>query len=442
MAHAKKTPVSRRRILKSAAATALAVGTGPAFIIPGRAQQRTLKILKWKHFVPGFDRWFNETYIKEWGEKNGTNVTVESVGLGDLSSRATAEAQAKQGHDLVLLLTPSPAYEDSVIDHREIFEESAHRYGNVLDAAYKSCYNPKTRKYRSFCAGILPALLTYRKDLWDAVGTAPDTWDDVRRGGRQIKLLHDQPVGISLAPEHNSDHSLRAIMYSFGSSVQDDAGNPNLKSKNTLEAIKYVKTLFEEAMPEDVLNWNAVSNNRFMLSAEGCLTLDTISIVRAAESKEMPAGKNLRLAKLPKGPTGSLGPAFGIDNYMIWKFSDNVEGAKQFLVDYIGSSRMAFVASGFQHMPSFPDAVPNFERLVTSETGAAVPGQYSLLTNASDWITNVGYPGFANAAIGEVLNTHLIPTMFAQAATGKLTPDDALTQADQEARSIFQKWQA
>ncbi len=46
MVHAKKTPVSRRRILKSAAATALAVGTGPAIIIPGRAQQRTLKILK------------------------------------------------------------------------------------------------------------------------------------------------------------------------------------------------------------------------------------------------------------------------------------------------------------------------------------------------------------------------------------------------------------
>ena len=111
-------------------------------------------------------------------------------------------------------------------------------------------------------------------------------------------------------------------------------------------------------------------------------------------------------------------------------------------MDYIGSSRMAFVPSGFQHMPSFPDAVPDLEQLVTSETSTAAPEQYSLLANASDWVTNVGYPGFANAAIGEVLNTHLIPTMFAQAATGKLTPDDALTQADQEARSIFQRRQA
>lgn len=434
--------VSRRRFLKATAATALAAGAGPAIVIPGRAQQKTLKILKWKHFVPAYDSWFIDTYIKEWGAKNGTKVIVESVGIGDLSSRATAEAKAKQGHDLVLLLTPAPVYEDSVIDHREIFEETVHRYGNVLDSTYKSCYNPKTTKYFGFCTNLLPALLTYRKDLWDAVGVAPDTWGDIRRGGGRIKLLNDQPVGISLAPEHNSEHSLRAIMYSFGSSVQDEAGNPNLKSKQTLEAIKYVKALFEEAMPEEVLSWNAVSNNRFMLSAEGCLTLDTISIVRAAESKEMPVGNNLRLAKLPQGPMGRLGPAFGIDGYIIWKFADNVAGAKQFLVDIIGSSRMAFEASGFQHMPSFPGAVPDLGKLVTGDSNTATPDQYSLLTDVHQWVTNVGYPGFANAAIGDVVNTHLIPTMFAHAATGKLTPDAALTQADQEVRRIFQKWKA
>jgi len=437
----KHDAVSRRRFLKGTAAAALAVGVGPAIVIPGRAQQKTLKILKWKHFVPEYDRWFSDTYIKQWGEKNDTNVIVDSIGLGDLSSRATAEGQARQGHDLVLLLTPAPAYEDSVIDHREIFEESVRRYGNTLDPAYKSCYNPRTGKYFSFCTSLLPALLTYRKDLWNAVDVAPDTWDDVRRGGRRIKLLHDKPVGISLAPEHNSEHSLRAVMYSFGSSVQDEAGNPSLKSKQTLEAIKYVKALFDEAMPEDVLNWNAVSNNRFMLSAEGCLTLDTISIVRAAESKEMPVGSNLRLAKLPAGPTGRLGPAFGIDSYMIWKFADNIAGAKQFLVDFVGSSRKAFVASGFQHMPSFPDVVPDLTQLVTGDPSAAAPDQYGLLTDVSQWVTNVGYPGFANAAIGEVLDTRLVATMFAQAATGTLTPDEALTQADQEVRRIFQRWQ-
>ena len=41
---------------------------------------------------------------------------------------------------------------------------------------------------------------------------------------------------------------MRAIMYCFGASEQDADGNPALKSKATLEAIKYVKALYEEAM--------------------------------------------------------------------------------------------------------------------------------------------------------------------------------------------------
>ncbi len=52
----------------------------------------------------------------------------------------------------------------------------------------------------------------------------------------------------------------------------------------------------------------------------------------------------------------------------------------------------------------------------------------------------MGYPGYANAAIDEVFSTWVISTMFAQAAAGKLTPKDALNQADKEVRRIFKKW--
>ena len=428
--------------MKKAAATALAVGVGPAFIVPGRAQQKTLRILKWKHFVPEFDSWFNDVFVEAWGAQNDTQVIVDSIGLGELSGRATAEVKAQAGHDLVLLLTPASAFEDSMVDHREIFEEAVRRYGQPLDVALKSCYNPRTRKHNGLCTSILPALITYRSDLWEEIGSTPDSWDDIRRGGRKIRLLHDKPVGISLAAEHNSEHSLRAIMYSFGSSIQDSGGNPNLKSQQTLEAIKYTKALFEEAMPADVLGWNAVSNNQFMLSAEGCLTLDTLSIVRAAESKSMPVANNLRLAMLPSGPVGRVGPAFGIDNFIIWKFSQNIDGATNFLLDLIGASRDGTLASGFQHMPSFPDAVDDLESLVTTDASAAVADQYNLLKTVGDWVTNVGYPGFANPAIGEILGAHLISKMFAAAATGELTPDEAMVQADQEVRRIFDRWRS
>jgi multiple sugar transport system substrate-binding protein len=434
--------VSRRRLLKAGGAAALTAGVAPSIIIPGRvkAQQKTLKILQWKHFVPSYDEWFNGTYVKAWGEANDTQVVVDNVGFADLPRLAKAEAETQRGHDLVLFITPPAEYEDQVVDHREIYEECDRRYGKALGFSLRSTYNPKTSKYFGFCGFYAPALLTYRKDLWDDVQVAPDSWENVLTGGRQIKLLHQSPVGFSLAPEQNSAHTMRAIMYSFGSSEQDASANPALKSPATLEVIKYVKALYDEAMTKDVLTWDGAANNLAMLNGEGCLTLDTMSIVRASESTKLPIAKDLRLGKAPEGPAARLAPSFGFHTYVIWKFSENVDGAKQFLADYIGHSREAFLASGFQNTPAFPDTVPDLATVVANDAGAGSSGKYSLLAELATWTTNVGHPGYTNPAISEIYSMGIVSTMCARAATGQLTPEEALDQADSEVRRIFQKW--
>ena len=56
------------------------------------------------------------------------------------------------------------------------------------------------------------------------------------------------------------------------------------------------------------------------------------------------------------------------------------------------------------------------------------------------WATNVGYPGYATAAIDEAFNTFVIPTMFAKAARDEMTPEAAVKAADTELRRIFDKW--
>lgn len=430
---------SRRNALKTAGMAALVAGTAP-YIIPSRAQSPTLRILNSKHFVPGYDDWFNNSYVKEWGELNGVNVEVTNVGLGDLYATAQAEVNAQQGHDLFSFISAPAGFENQTIDHRDIQEECENRYGKAADLAVGSTFNPKTNRFFGICHGHLPPLMTYRKDLWDSVDITPDSWENILLGGGRIKLLHGNPVGISLAPEHNSNYSLRAIMYSFGSSVQDEDGQPAINSPATLDAIKYVMALYDEAMTEEVLLWNAVSNNQFMLSGEGSITLDTLSIVRAAENTKLPISKDLMLAKLPTGPAERLGPSFGAGTYVIWKFAENIEGAKQFLVDYIKHSQSALVASGFQNMPAFPQTVPNLKEIIQRDSAAEPFGKYQVLGDWSSWATNIGYPGYTNAAIEEVLNSNLIPKMFAQSATKKKSPEQALAEADSQINEIFQKW--
>src|SRR5436190_13224694 len=118
--------LSRRDVVKTFVGAAAAAG--PFFhVAPARAA-KTLKILQWSHFVPGYDKWFNNTYIKEWGAKNNTNVMVDNIGLAEINSPAADEVSAQKGHDLYMFLSPPPVYEDQAIDHRDIYEECERKY--------------------------------------------------------------------------------------------------------------------------------------------------------------------------------------------------------------------------------------------------------------------------------------------------------------------------
>ncbi len=113
---------ARRRFIRDTGAAGAALGIGP-LILPRRARAagKTLKILQWAHFVPAYDKWFDNEYTKQWGEKNDTEVIVDHVGIPAINSRAAAEVSAQKGHDLFMFLWPPPTYETQVIDHREIY---------------------------------------------------------------------------------------------------------------------------------------------------------------------------------------------------------------------------------------------------------------------------------------------------------------------------------
>src|SRR5262249_25753271 len=339
-----------------------------------------------------------------------------------------------------MFLSPPSVYEQQVIDMKDVYDECEKKHGKPIDLAIKSTYNPKTKKYFAFSDSFVPDPINYRSDLWSEIGMKPDTWDDIRVGGKKIKDKTGIPVGVGLSAELDTAMAMRAIMYSFGSHEQNADGHLAINSKETLEAIKFVTALFKETETPEVLAWDPSSNNRQMLAGKSSLVLNAISVTRAGENDKMPIHEKIALAKAAKGPVRRIGLEHVMDCYVIWKFSDNVEGAKQFLVDYIDNFKQAFQASEFYNFPSFATTVPDLTQLIAKDSKAVPPDKYAVLSDVLDWATNVGSPGFSKPGFEKFFNPGVINTMFAETASGAETPENALKRAEAKMTAIWAKW--
>ena len=441
--------LSRRKFLKAASAAGVAAAAA-SLPLPGCAPggdssasgvRRKLAILQWSHFVPRYDRWFDGEFTRAWGERHRTDVVVDHMSAPEINARGAAEAAAGQGHDLFLFISPPAAYEDQVLDLSDVVAAVESRHGPAVALAQRSNRNPRTGKWFAFSDSYVPDPGNYRIDLWTEAGfpSGPDTWEDLRVGGRRIKERSGCPVGIGLSQEVDSNMTLRALLWSFGASEQDEEGRVVLDSPATVEALKFMRALYREAMTPEVLTWDPSSNNRLMLSGRGSFIQNAISVTRAAEKDNPELARRIGVSRALAGPARRMASAHLMNCWVIWKSARNPEGARRFLIDLIDASGSIFRESELYNMPCFPSTVPDAARLLEQDPSGEPRGKYGVLGQALEWTGNIGYPGFASAAADQVFNAFLIPVMFARAARGEASPQDAARDADREARRIFER---
>ncbi len=403
--------------------------------------KRTLRILQWIHPMPAFDEWFDQEYTQRWGTEHDVNVTVDHLSFADLPPRAATEIAARRGHDLFAFVAPPSAFEDDVIDHREIVEQVEAEVGPLIPLAERNVLNPKTMRYVGFPAFWSPFPVTYRTDIWDSVGLklGPDTWEDVRRAASDLKAA-GHPLGFAFSADIDGNWSLMSVMHAYGASIQNEDGAVVIDRPATVEALKVAADIYRAGMTEEVFTWDALANNRFMAGGVGSMTLNPVSALRAVEKQNPDLAGKLALAPVPAGPAARFGVQSAATIYVIWRFAEQQELAKQFLVDLALNSRETFLHSEYFNLPAFPGTVPNIDELVSSDPAGAGPGKYAVLAGATSWSTNIGHPGYTNAAVDEVFTRFVVPRMFAGVAKGETSAEDAARTAQAEIEPIFGKW--
>lgn len=402
---------------------------------------RTLRIAQVSHFVPGYDSWFDNEYTRAWGERNGVQVVVDHIPVGELPARAAAEVNARRGHDLFALVSPPAAFEDDVVNLRDVVEEIQAKVGKANPVAERSAYNPKTNTWFGVPDYWFPEIVNYRIDLWAGLGKAggPDTWGDLLTAGPKLKV-GGHPLGIDMSQDLDGNLNLMALLHSYGASFQDEDGVPALNRPATVEAVKVAVALWSGGQAPETLSWNdASANNRHLTGGKGSLIINPVSGLRAVEKQDPAMARTIGLAPTLAGPAARLSPA-PAQTYVIWTFAENQDGAKRFLVDLMLAYRDAFIHSEFYNFPAFPGSVPDLADLVAKAPGVEPAGKYSLIARCPEWSTNMGHPGYTNAAVDEVLNQNLIPKMVAATARGEMTAEDAVKAADAQMKPIYEKW--
>lgn len=452
------TRISRRDLLwlTAVATAAAACGGGedagppeatvpppsPTFNSPTSALSGGLSILMWSHFVPSHDEWFDK-FTKDWGKQVGVKVSIDHINNTEIVARTAAEIQAKQGHDLIQYIAPLSQFEPSVVDLKDVAQEARKRHGDQLSLCVMSSQNTTTGKHYAYAPAWAPDPGNYRRSLWEGVGlpNGPASWDDLLRGGTEIKKSKSIQMGLGMSQEIDSNMVGRALMWSHGASVQDEKEQVVINSPETVAAVEFMQRLFKATMTNEVFSWNPASNNQGLIAGQMSFIVNSISAWRTAQEVNPEVADDIYFVPALKGPKAALAAQHVMYNWIVPSHAKNVDAAKQFLLHYTDNLAQAAYHSKLYDLPAFPKVVPQLNGWLDKDPFGAQPAtKLAVLKNATQWSVNVGHPGPANTAIGEVFATFIIPNMYAKAARGEMTPQQAVADAERQIKPIFDKW--
>jgi multiple sugar transport system substrate-binding protein len=206
-----------------------------------------------------------------------------------------------------------------------------------------------------------------------------------------------------------------------------------------------MKELYERAMTPEVFSWTAASNNQLLVAGQASYILNSISAYRTAQAVDFTVSDDIYFTPALTGP-GGIGVVSEhlIPTYVIPNHAANPDAAKEFILHLVANYNQAVFNSALYNFPAFASTAPQLLAeggwLDVDPFGSRPVDKLKLLKEAESWSTVIGHPGPANAAIGEVFGTFIIPNIFAKAARGEVTPEEAVAEAEQLMIPIFDNW--
>ena len=425
---------TRRNFLGHSASAAVgAYGLSLGLVRKAAAATKLLTFQTWSDYTPASDVMLKKQTSQFNKTHKGVEVELEFVSLNDRPAKVAASIEAGAGPDIVIFwYGESRLYEHSLRTVDDLCTRLSEKHGEWSPAIKAA--NFINGHWKAIGWNHIPNGPTYREDTLAQAGweTFPDTWHDLLRYAKDLKQKNLPPLALTLG--HAIGDAIVVTypcLWSFGGKeVEEDGTTIAINSKETEEAVEFMKELYQYMDPS-VLAWDDSNNNRAFLAGAISATNNAVSIYNIAK-RDVPDLVNKINHALPwKGPAGRFGVgvtlSFGIPSY-----SKNPELAEQY-IEYLlakeqfspwlaeGTGMHGGVLSTYDDDP-FWDADPRIKGFKDTAKHIHLPG----------------YPGPPTRASAEIQSKFILVDMFVKAIQGTATKE-AIRWAESEMRKIHKK---
>jgi multiple sugar transport system substrate-binding protein len=407
--------LTRRAFLgRTAAAGAGLAGVLAARTPPASAQKREVTMIGLSHFVPASDAKLKEL-CEKFTRETGVIARSDHVPNVQLPTKQAAEVQTRAGHDVMMFYNEQCwRYREHLVDLDDVVGELNKKYGDDIYPFVKDAFFIGGRW--KVLENIWPALPgNYLMSKFKQIGeTPPETWADLLRAGKKLKKI-GHPVGIQISHCIDANTTFWSVAFCYGARVLEADGKTiAVNSPKTAEVIEFYKELYATAMEPEVLSWDDAGNNRCLNAGRCAWIHNPVSPYAAAMAKKLPIADDINHHSTPAGPAGRFfAPA--ARGYGIWKFSKNIDAAKdllRFLYREDNLSEWIQAGAGFNHpMWRYWEKHPVWNtdpklRMLPAE------GAYGRMR---------GWPAPPSDVFGVIDDLYILPDMVAKAIAGTPT---------------------
>lgn len=390
-----------------------------------------LTLLRWKRFVQGEEDAFMQI-VANFERDCGVAIEVQNESLDDVQPKASVAANVDQGPDMVWGLYSLPhLFPNKLVDLTDVATALGERYGGWVEAAEVYGQGPDGQ-WIAVPVAVNGNYINYRISALREAGF--EEFPDDTAGFLELaKKLQEvgMPMGMALGHASGDGNAwVHWALWSHGGRLVNENDEVVIDSPETRAAVEYVTEVSQYMVP-GVAAWNDSSNNKAFLAGEVGLTNNGPSIYPAAQSEAPEIAEDMDHAQWPEGPAGEPTEFHIAYPLSIFQYSAYPNAGKAFIEYLFQPEQYNMWLEG-----AVAYLTPTLRQFEDNVAFTKDP-KLSVFKDAANRTLTAGYPGSVGDKAAAALAEFVVLDMFANAATGTMSVDDAIRQAERQAQRIY-----